>query len=349
MKTTDHIHPAELIENQFLRTIRDAFPRHPKQLNKFLESDAEILRDLPRPNGFTILKTDAIHEEIRTGLYTDPFTIGWMSVTATISDMAAVGARPDGILLLMQLLPDLNKEFLQRLYDGINAACTEYGVYVIGGDTNSSLQLSIATTCIGHFTGIWPMMRTGCREGELIYTTGKPGTGSLYAFNTLYQKKNVRFRPLARLKESRVITRFATSCIDSSDGFIPALANLAELNTVGFTLDVPVEDYVDDEVLNACEYYGIPSWLMLAGPHGDYELIFTIPPEQQLNFLTAAADAGWAPVYTGVVSSNSGLEIQHQGRKIMTDASAVANLFTQSSGDIQNYLQSLLQLHRSLI
>lgn len=349
MKTTDHIHPAELIENQFLRTIRDAFQRHPKQLNKFLESDAEILRDLPRPNGFTILKTDAIHEEIRTGLYTDPFTIGWMSVTATISDIAAVGARPDGILLLMQLLPDLKKEYLQRLYDGINAACTEYGVYVIGGDTNSSLQLSIATTCIGHFTGIWPMMRTGCREGELIYTTGKPGTGSLYAFNTLYQKKNVRFRPLARLKESRVITRFATSCIDSSDGFIPALANLAELNSVGFTLDVPVEDYVDEEVLNACEYYGIPSWLMLAGPHGDYELIFTIPPEQQLNFLTAAADAGWAPVYTGVVSSNSGLEILHQGRKIRTDASAVANLFTQSSGDIQNYLQSLLQLHRSLI
>jgi thiamine-monophosphate kinase len=131
--------------------------------------------------------------------------------------------------------------------------------------------------------------------------------------------------------------------------FHTSARQLAELNTVGFTLDVPVEDYVDDEVLNACEYYGIPSWLMLAGPHGDYELIFTIPPEQQLNFLTAAADAGWAPVYTGVVSSNSGLEIQHQGRKIMTDASAVANLFTQSSGDIQHYLQSLLQLHRSLI
>lgn len=349
MKTTGHIRPAELIGNQFLRTVKEAFPRHPKQVNKFLESDAEILRDLPRPNGFTILKTEAIHEEIRTGLYTDPFTIGWMSVTATISGIAAVGARPDGILLLMQLLPDLNKEYLQRLYDGINAACSEYAVCVIGGDTNYSSQLSIATTCIGHFAGLWPLMRTGCREGELIYTTGKPGAGSLYAFNTLYHKKKVPFRPLARLKESRVISRFATSCIDSSDGYIPALANLAELNNVGFTLDVPVEEYVDDDVLSACEHYGIPSWLMLAGPHGDYELIFTIPPEQQLNFLAAAADGGWAPVYTGVISSNTGLEILHLGRKIRTDASAVANLFRQSSGDIQKYLQSLLQLHYSLL
>lgn len=349
IKAKDVDDPAELIENQFLRTIRDAFPRHPRQVNKFLESDAEILRDLPRPNGFTILKTDAIHEEIRSGLYTDPFTIGWMSVTATISDMAAVGATPDGILLLMQLLPELDNVFLQRLYDGINAACEEYGIHVIGGDTNFSSGFSVATTSIGHLVGIWPMMRTGCRESELIYTTGRPGSGSLYAYNKFFHNKSVQFRPIARLKESRVIRRFATSCIDSSDGYIPALANLAECNDVGFTLDVPVDDYIDEDALTTCKSNGIPPWLMLAGPHGDYELIFTIPPEQQLNFLSAAADAGWAPVYTGVINSHCGLELIHEGSKIRTDPSAVANLFPQSSGDMQAYLQSLLQLHQSLI
>jgi thiamine-monophosphate kinase len=349
MKTNTSPVTAQLVENQFLRTLQDAFPRHPKQINKFLESDAEIVRDLPKPNGFTILKTDAILEEIRTGLYKDPFTIGWMAVTATISDIAAVGATPDGILLQFQVPKNSDAEFLKRIYDGINAACSEYGVYVLGGDTNFSTEICVGSTCIGHFEGIWPLSRIGCKEGDLIYTTAKPGAGSLYAFNTLYQGKSLRFRPVARLKEGRVISKFATSCIDSSDGFIPALANLAELNAVGFDLDIPVEDLVDNDALAACEYFAIPSWLMFAGPHGDYELVFTIPPEQQWNFLTAAADSGWGPTYTGTVTSSPGLDLLYQGRKLRTDPTAVANLFTESDGDIQIYLQTLLQHHRSLI
>jgi thiamine-monophosphate kinase len=349
MKTKLPSVTAQLVENQFLRTLQDAFPRHPKQVNKFLESDAEILRDLPKPNGFTILKTDAILEEIRTGLYRDPFTIGWMAVTATISDVATVGATPDGILLQLQVPKNADADFLGRIYDGINAACTEYGVYVVGGDTNFSNETCVGSTCIGHFEGIWPLSRIGCKAGDLIYTTGKPGAGSLFAFNTLFQGKNLRFRPVARVKESRVISKFATSCIDSSDGFIPALANLGELNSIGFSLDIPVEDIITEEALAACEYFAIPSWLMLAGPHGDYELVFTIPPERQLNFLTAAADSGWAPTYTGTISSAPGLEFLYQGRNLHTDPSAVANLFSESDGDIQVYLQSLLQHHRSLL
>jgi thiamine-monophosphate kinase len=349
MKANTSTVTAQLVENQFLRTLQDAFPRHPKQINKFLESDAEVLRDLPKPNGFTILKTDAILEEIRTGLYKDPFTIGWMSVTTTISDIAAVGASPDGILLQLQVPKNADPEFLTRIYDGINAACIEYGVYVVGGDTNFSTETCVGSTCIGHFEGIWPLSRIGCKTGDLIYTTGKPGAGSLFAFNTLYQGKNLRFRPVARVKESRVISKFATSCIDTSDGFIPALANLAELNSIGFNLDIPVEDIITEEALAACEYFALPSWLMLAGPHGDYELIFTIPPERQVNFLTAAADSGWAPTYAGIVDPSPGLNILYQGRNLQTDPSAVANLFTQAEGNIQVYLQSLLQHHRSLI
>ncbi|HSF45498.1 MAG TPA: AIR synthase related protein, partial [Chitinophagaceae bacterium] len=203
MKANSSTVTAQLVENQFLRTIQNAFPRHPKQVNKFLESDAEILRDLPKPNGFTILKTDAILEEIRTGLYNDPFTIGWMSVTATISDIAAVGATPDGILLQFQIPKNSDQGFLRRIYDGINSACSEYGVYVVGGDTNFASEICVGSTCIGHFEGIWPLSRIGCKKGDLIYTTGKPGAGSLYAFNTLYLGKNLRFRPVARLKESR--------------------------------------------------------------------------------------------------------------------------------------------------
>ena len=85
-------------EAGILKSIAGDFPRHPRQLNGLLEADAEIIRLSGKEGEYLVLKTDGIHEEIKEKLYDDPYLIGWMTVTAPISDIAAVGAQPTGIL-----------------------------------------------------------------------------------------------------------------------------------------------------------------------------------------------------------------------------------------------------------
>ena len=116
--------PVSLLENQLLRQIGNPFPRSPEQRNQLLESDAELIR---MADGSTLaLTTDCIAEEIQTGLYSDPEHIGWMTVAVNMSDLAAVGARPLGLLLSESLPPGFPSEKLIALQNGIAADADFY-------------------------------------------------------------------------------------------------------------------------------------------------------------------------------------------------------------------------------
>src|SRR5690606_34881859 len=91
------------IEVNLLRKLANTFPRHPIQINQLLTSDAEIFDFANVKFRYLVLKTDGIHEEIQEKLYEDPYLIGWMGVTVTMSDLAAVGADPLGLLLRLPL------------------------------------------------------------------------------------------------------------------------------------------------------------------------------------------------------------------------------------------------------
>ena len=70
-----------ILENQTINKLIESFERSPKQLNKPHKSDAEIIR--LNDNTKLAITTDSISEEISTGLYDDPYMIGWMIVTVT--------------------------------------------------------------------------------------------------------------------------------------------------------------------------------------------------------------------------------------------------------------------------
>jgi len=93
----------EILENKIINNLIAGFERSPNQLNHPHESDAEIIQ---LGNIKLAITTDSISEEISTGLYDDPYLIGWMIVTVNISDLAAVGAIPIGILI-SEIIPDI--------------------------------------------------------------------------------------------------------------------------------------------------------------------------------------------------------------------------------------------------
>jgi thiamine-monophosphate kinase len=344
---TIHSKPS-VLDHNLLHSLRDQLPYHPRQVNRLLTADAEIIDDLHYPGRYVVLKTDAIHEEIVSGLYKDPFTIGWVAVTAAVSDLAAAGASPDALTLLLQIPRDLDGEFFRKMVLGVKEAAECYGSYIAGGDLNYSPTMMVSVTAMGRLHGPAPVLRTGCQPGDLLYISSYAGDGSRYAFNRFLTHREDAFLPIARLRESKVVTRFATSCINTSDGLIPAIAEQMELNSLGFNVFSCSDTLVNKATRDTCLKNNLPCWLMFAGPHGDYELLFTIPQELNNEFLAAATEIEWEPILAGEVVGAKRLTIRDHNRMAEADAFTIANLFADCDADPARYLEQLMQLHRSM-
>jgi thiamine-monophosphate kinase len=341
--------PVSLLENQLLRQIGNPFPRSPEQRNQLLESDAELIR---MADGSTLaLTTDCIAEEIQTGLYSDPEHIGWMTVAVNMSDLAAVGARPLGLLLSESLPPGFPSEKLIALQNGIAAACKAMGVYVLGGDTNTSSCWQMGGTAIGIIPpGEQIISRKGAQAGHLLYASGAMGQGSAYAFSVLFGTTGpaVHYRPTPRLDAGALVRRFGSSCIDTSDGFFHALANLTETNHLGFYLQTPLNDYTHPDAQRISQAGQLPLWIFLAGPHGEFELLFTLPPENESDFLKAAAGINWMPLKIGVCTADGQCSLtQSDGTSRNVSPAAIANAFPEALGDPKVFLQKLLTIDAS--
>ncbi len=146
-----------MLENVLVKSIAGSFARCPEQLNGLNESDAELISPEILRGEVLVLKVDGLADEIQAKLYEDPYVIGWTAVNATLSDLAAVGAEPIGMLLLLQLPPDFSEPARLELSRGIREACTQHKAYLLGGDTNHGKVLDVSMMAIGRTPK--PMMR----------------------------------------------------------------------------------------------------------------------------------------------------------------------------------------------
>lgn len=335
-----------ILENAFIERLALGLPRSPHQLNRLQEADAELVR-IPGTTAVLALKTDSLVEEIETGLYADPALLGWMMVTINASDLAAVGAEPFGILLNETLPPGSDARFIERLQGGIRDACAEYGFAVLGGDTNFSAHMQLGAFAVGVIPDGRPVTRVGCGVGDVLFASGRVGLGGAYALARLTGEAAAdegMYRPTARIREGGILRPFATCCMDTSDGVLPALDQLARLNAVGFRIDAPLEGVLHPVALASATASGTPLWMYLAGPHGEFELVFTVPAERLDRFAAAAAAAGWEPVRLGVVSAEPVVAIPIGGVVTAVDTGRVRNLFTEVGGDVSRYVSALFQV-----
>lgn len=336
----------QLIENKFLTTIGAKFTRSPRQINRFLESDAELLK---LPDGSILAATtDCIAEEIATGLYYDPAHIGWMTVVVNLSDIAAVGATPYGLLLSESLPQNFPEEKLLEVQAGIEDACRAAGTHVLGGDTNQSDTWQMGGTALGLIPAGEPVIsRKGTKPGDVLFCSGPMGLGSAYAFEMLFSesgKTNIQYRPVPRLAEGQMIRQNGSTCIDTSDGFFHALCNLLEVNDTGFHLHIPLGSIVHPEVKRLHTDKKLPYWIFLAGPHGEFELLFTIPEKNKTKFLEEAAKTGWQPIEIGTCSDKKSCTIAtNDGTDMEISPCQMANAYAESKGDPKIFLNQLLK------
>ena len=331
-------------EMSLIKTIAGTFPRYPLQKNQLFESDAEVIDFKGNLLRYLVLKTDGIYEEIREKLYEDPYVIGWMAVTVTMSDLAATGASPLGLLLSLQIPKENDSDWLHQFQAGINEACEQYQVYILGGDTNFDPAISVSTTGVGTIQHGEPMSRKGIRAGELLYSTGRLGLGNAFAYSHYFDPRlTINYKPLARLKESILIKEFATSCIDTSDGLFPALSTLSALNDVGFELASDTRNFLQSDAQHIAVSAGIPSWMLLSGPHGEYELLFTIKSEARKEFEKRYQLENGLPVYLGQATLNRTLRFTSESMQVTCDPPLISNLFDEANRNVPRYLELLKQ------
>jgi thiamine-monophosphate kinase len=334
-------------EMSLLKQVAGLFARHSMQANQLLEADAEIIDVKDNDFTYLVLKVDGIHEEISEGLYDDPFLIGWMAVTVTLSDLAAVGAIPLGVLLSLRLPVEKVGHWLTGFQKGINEACAVYDVCILGGDTNFDASVSVTTTGVATIDNGRPLMRKPIVVGDLLYATNKLGVGNAFAYTRYFDRSiNVTYQPVARIKESALIRQFATACIDTSDGLFPALSILSELNKIGIRLTTPLQNILEDKVLHAYDHSGIPAWIFLAGPHGEYELIFSIPLGMKDEVEKCYSTGYRKPVLLGEVIEEPLLHFSSEDLQVRCDPALVANLFSEVKGDIPLYFETLMKQHQ---
>ena len=339
--------PPSLQENQLFKKLTHQFKRSPNQINQLLEGDSELLQ--LEDGSVLAITVDNIVEEIETGLYKDPYLIGWMTVMVNISDISAVGAKPIGILLSQQFPKDFPEKEMQEIQKGIEDACRECGTFVLGGDTNQSDYMQSGGVAVGKIDDGKVITRKGCKLGDILFTSGKMGQGSAFAFERLLKTENasVPFQPKSNLKKGEIIRRFGSCCMDSSDGFFAAVCNLMSINEKGFKLDTSLQNIIHSDALRVTQKNNLPPWIFLAGPHGEFELIFTIPPNHLEDFLEKAKTISWQPLKIGKVLGEQKFILPIEEEVIEIDPFTIANLFTECESNVELYLGELLKLHQT--
>lgn len=340
----------DIQENKSINFLTSLFTRSPLQLNALHESDAEIIHPWNDDEHLLALTTDSIVEEISTGLYDDPYLIGWMTVMVNLSDLAAVGAKPIGILVSEIFPKNFGESSIICLQKGIQDACSICGVHILGGDTNYGEQLVLTGSALGFMPTGQVITRKGCHPGDIVYSTSRLGVGNSFVLAHFLgsHKQHISYKPVARLKEGQILRGIATACMDTSDGVLSTLDQLMRINKYGFQLDADWELALDKQSRHLIKEIGFPSWLLLAGEHGEFELLFTLPPDREQQFLHDAALSNFYPVKLGRVIPETTIYVPIDGENIAIDTAWIRNLNRQVNSNIRQYIHNLLFYHDQL-
>jgi thiamine-monophosphate kinase len=257
--------------------------------------DAAIYQPQSQVVHSTELFIEGVHFDLA---YTPLPHLGFKIVSATLSDIAAMNAIPKQITIGIGLSNRFSVEAVESLYEGIQMACDEYGVDLVGGDTTASpTGLIISVNALGEADAATLVKRSGAQANDVLCVTGDLG-GAIMGLQALDREKQVflanpgmqpelegksyvimrQLKPVARfdiIHELKSLGVVPTSMIDCSDGLSSELIHLSRSSNVGvriFEKNIPIDD---ETFLVATELNFSPLTAALNGGE-DYELIFTV-------------------------------------------------------------------------
>lgn len=252
----------------------------------------------------TVVSTDTLLEGVDFDLTYFPLKhLGYKAVTVAISDILAMNARPEQLLVSLGVSSKMSVEALDDLYEGIRFACKEYGADLVGGDTRASLTgLVIGVTAVGRARRDVITYRSGARFNDLICITGNLGAAYM-GLQLLEREKRVLsdvknpepqfggyeyllqryLKPRARkdiidlLAAEKIVP---TSMIDITDGLASEVLQICKASKCGARIYLDRIPLAKQTSALAEEMHADPVVAALNGGE-DYELMFTVPLAMQ--------------------------------------------------------------------
>ena len=299
--------------NRSARSSASPLIAHPSSLLTGIGDDAAVFRSGAKTD--TVISSDLLVEGVDFRLKTyEPSAVGHKALAVSLSDVAAMGARPRWALLSVGLPPKVwDSDFLDEFYEGFFRLAREHDVALVGGDVSRTpARVVVDSIVLGEVARGRAVLRSGARVGDQIFVTGSLGGASaglrLLEENIQHPDKaarptdgaarRVNFRAVADLVErQRRPTpriewgallgerRIATAMIDLSDGLASDLGHLCRESGVGARVNggaLPVNPLLADaralrRVPQAGELRRRAEWFATQGGE-DFELLFTVRP-----------------------------------------------------------------------
>ena len=235
------------------------------------------------------------------------FEIGYRATAAALSDLAAMAARPLGIVIALTL-PDADRHEARALATGIREGASAVLCPIVGGDLSSGKVLSLTITAMGSVAR--PLSRAGAKIGQRVYVTGCLGgpDAAVRAWRTgrePNERDRARFaNPIPRIEPAiGLAQRGATSAIDISDGLIADLGHIAAASKLRIEIDAERIPHVD----------GVTS-IEAANSGEEYEVAVTAPDIDVSQF---SEEFGLDLTEIGrVVAGSPGVDLLQNGKRI---------------------------------
>jgi thiamine-monophosphate kinase len=262
-----------------------------------------------------VLTHDMMAEDVHWLPTAAPEDVAWKLVSVNLSDLAAKGARPLGVLLGFMLG---DHDWDRRFADGLRSALTHYGVALLGGDTvaNRGDKRALGMTAIGAATQMPVPSRSGAQAGDGLYVTGTLGdalAGFEFAkagFDGPIELMAAYHRPIAQLGAGQAFAPYAHAMMDVSDGLLLDAERMAAASKLALTIDlgsIPLS-----QAYRTARGNSLDSRIQAASWGDDYQLLFAATSD-----ITLPVPA----TKVGAFHEGSGLSLTHNGAPVPLPAS----------------------------
>jgi len=251
----------DLGEGALIERIRKRFPADRHVLG--IGDDAAIFEV---PSGYSLVFCSDLMAENTHFLRSlhPPDSVGFKAVAVNVSDIGAMGGVPMHFVISLAAPPDLEVDWFDDFYSGVEHACRDFGVSLVGGDTSSSASLFVDVAMVGRVATGKAVLRSGAKPGDNIYVTGTLGSSArgltlLKAGSTDAATLRRHLYPEPRHRVGAAVAGMAHAMIDISDGLSTDLGHLVNESNVSARIykeSLPASEGANDvDVLHGGEEY----------------------------------------------------------------------------------------------
>ncbi|MFH1516034.1 MAG: thiamine-phosphate kinase [bacterium] len=213
------------------------------------------------------------------------FDLGYKSLMVNLSDIAAMGAKPLGMIVVVGLPDETPMMQLESFLEGMKEVAVKHSVILLGGDLSESKMMFCNITVLGVVPKGTALQRGGACENDVIAVTGYPGEARAGLMIALNKVSNVRseertllnpfFRPVARIDAGLALREIGgvRGCLDLSDGIARDAGRIAKRNNV--RVEITAENFpMTDKLRIFWESRGRNPYKEVASGGEDFELMF---------------------------------------------------------------------------